>query len=259
MQVQNRITRLVLSTIGKDNIEKLDEYVLVAQQRPYIDIKSNEQINEIFGNSVIDFLSNLTQEDLMTIRTYTGYDFKRINAVLRSNWNYEEHGRLTEELKQQYLRLSQDIDILFNKFATPNIDFITYRGVELSSFKKYGINSLEELENLNGKYLYEEGFTSTSLIRDTSYIGKTLENGKSYNVGIKYLISSESQDGALLIDDNLSYSPSQNEYIINKGSLIKVTEVNIDKENNQAYILAQLIPKKMWNLVGKKEEISQTK
>ncbi|MDD6223989.1 MAG: hypothetical protein PUB18_03220 [bacterium] len=82
---------------------------------------------------------------------------------------------------------------------------------------------------------------------------KTLENRKTYNVGIKYLIPKESSDGALLVTDELSFSPNQNEYLINKGSLTKTIDVKIDTVMNQAQLIAVLLPKKIWNLDSKKE------
>lgn len=45
-----------------------------------------------------------------------------------------------------------------------NIDFKTYRGTPLSHFKDYGINNIEDLNLLVGKFIYEEGFTSTSVL-----------------------------------------------------------------------------------------------
>ena len=106
---------------------------------------------------------------------------------------------------------------------------------------------------MKGKYMSEEGFTSTSIVSENSYFRKTLENRKTYNVGIKYLIPKESSDGALLVTDELSFSPNQNEYLINKGSLTKIIDVKIDTVMNQAQLIAVLLPKKIWDLDSKKE------
>ena len=37
------------------------------------------------------------------------------------------------------------------------------------------------------------------------------------------------------------------EYVINSGSLTKIAEVIVDKENNKALIKAILIPKQLWD------------
>lgn len=108
---------------------------------------------------------------------------------------------------------------------------------------------------MKDKFIYEEGFTSTSILKDTSYFGKSLETGKNYNVEIKYLISSDSQDGALLMNSNFSYSPNQNEFLINVGSLAKVIDVNVDYENSTASLTVVLVPKKLWNIY----EVNNTK
>lgn len=101
--------------------------------------------------------------------------------------------------------------------------------------------------------MYEEGFTSTSISSESSYFNKTLENGKTYNVGIKYLIPRESKDGILLSSSDLSYSPNQNEYLLNSGSLVKVLDVSVDSERNLAELVVMLIPKRLWDLENNRE------
>lgn len=250
---ENRTTNILLRILGEKKRTELENFVQEIKLRPFQSFENESQVFDSATLSITKFLENLTEKDLLTLRSYTGYQFKNINAVLRKNWNYEEHGLLTEEVQKKYEQLSQDIERLVSKFPSLEIDFAVYRGVDLNSFKNYGINSLEELRNLQDKYLYEEGFTSTSILKETSYFKKQLETGKNYNVEIKYLIPSECQDGALLQGQDLTYSPSQNEYLINRGSLTKIIEVKIDEEQQQAYLTGVLIPKEMWNIYYKQE------
>ena len=65
--------------------------------------------------------------------------------------------------------------------------------------------------------MYEQGFTSTSLKEESSYF-KT----QGCNIEIRYLIPKDSKDGISLINDELSYSTNQNEYLLDKGSLSKI-------------------------------------
>lgn len=154
------------------------------------------------------FSHELTDIELMDLRSYTGYNFKNINAILRGNWNYEENGLLNQEVEAKYRSLARNIENITDKFPKLDTNFVVFRGVEANYFSKYGITSLNELASMKDKFIYEEGFTSTSILKDTSYFGKSLETGKNYNVEIKYLISSDSQDGALLMNSNFSYSPN---------------------------------------------------
>ena len=201
------------------------------------------------------FSHELTDIELMDLRSYTGYNFKNINAILRGNWNYEENGLLNQEVEAKYRSLARNIENITDKFPKLDTNFVVFRGVEANYFSKYGITSLNELASMKDKFIYEEGFTSTSILKDTSYFGKSLETGKNYNVEIKYLISSDSQNGALLMNSNFSYSPNQNEFLINAGSLSKVIDVIVDYENSTASLTIVLVPKKLWNIY----EVNNTK
>lgn len=253
MQGESRTTKILLRLIGEEKRKEIDNFASESSNRLFYEIKNQNQLTQLFKNITMQFKDHLTFDDLMIIRSYTGYQFKNINAILRNNWSYEECGLLTDEIKNKYQKLAQEIERLVNKFPSLEMDVSTYRGVELNSLKKYGIKNLKELEILKDKYMYEEGFTSTSIIRNNSYFGQNLENSKNYNIEIKYLIPKESKDGALLIEDNLSFSPGQTEYLINKGSLAKIIDVKINIETNQAQLTALLIPKKLWNINEKKE------
>ena len=65
-------------------------------------------------------------------------------------------------------------------------------------------------------------------------------------MGIKYLIPAENDDGALLMDNNLSYSATQNEFLLNKGTLSKVIDVKI--QDSSVILTTILIPKKVYDI-----------
>ena len=50
----------------------------------------------------------------------------------------------------------------------------------------------------------------------------------------------------LWLDDNMSYSTAQNEFLLNKGSLSKVVDVKVD--NNTAILTVVLVPKKVYDM-----------
>jgi hypothetical protein len=155
---------------------------------------------------------------------------------------------LTPDKKEEFRKLADSVRKLLDRFNMPKIDFMTFRGTTIDAFSSYGISQLFQLENLKGKFLYDQGFTSTSILEDSCYYGKTLDDGRHCNVEIRYLIPSESNEGALLIDNNMSYAVGQNEFLLNSGSLTKVIDVKIDNNTNTAILTTVLIPKKIYDM-----------
>lgn len=252
---ESRITNSILRMMGEDARSQIDDYISNVCSKNFLVMKSMEQVYDMFGDNFQIFMESLSEEELMDLRSYTGYNFKNINAILRGNWEYDVNGSLTPEKKEEFRKLADSVGNIVSKFNMPNVDFITFRGTTLSSFSSYGISELAQLESLNGKFLYEQGFTSTSILEDSCYFNKKLDTGKNYNVEIRYLISSECNDGALLIDKNTTYSTSQNEFLLNKGALSKVIDVKIDKNTNTAILTVVLVPREVYDLTQKKGEV----
>ena len=119
---------------------------------------------------------------------------------------------------------------------------------------RYLVSQEVYLKNLENKYYYESGFTSTSLVRDKSFFNRELEYHEFCNIEIEYLIPGESNDGIPLINDDLSYSKVQSEYLINKGSLSKIIDVKVKPDGKLAHMKAVLIPEKMWNIIYNKND-----
>lgn len=240
------ISNSVLRMLGAETVNQIEYYVYTVRSREFTEMQSLEQIEYFFKDSMEDFLSCLSEEELLYLRSYTGYNFWNINAALRGNWNYETNGALTNEKLERYRKDSDIISTILRKFNGHRIDFFTFRGTTIDAFSNYGIKDLSDFETLKGKFLYEQGFTSTSILRNTSYFKKTLEDGRFCNIGIKYLLPSESSDGALLLDNNLSYSAGQNEFLLDKGALFKVIDIEI--EENAAILTVVLVPKEVYDV-----------
>ena len=75
------------------------------------------------------FSHELTDIELMDLRSYTGYNFKNINAILRGNWNYEENGLLNQEVEAKYRSLARNIENITDKFPKLDTNFVVFRGV----------------------------------------------------------------------------------------------------------------------------------
>ena len=67
----------------------------------------------------------------------------------------------------------------------------------------------------------------------------------NYNVEIIYLIPEEFQDG-IYLNDGDTYSINQNEYLINRGNLAKISAVKINSDGT-AQMIATMIPKKIYD------------
>ncbi len=244
---RSRTTDMVLRFLDRNTKDTMESYVQDAKYKKYLSIKSKDDLNRLFKSNTLLFLSSLSEEELLTLRSYTGTDHANINAILRNNWTYEKNGYLDDSIKMKYKRLSYEISKILRKFPPLDNDFIAYRGTTINSFSKYGINTIEDLKHMMGKYIYEEGFTSTSLIESDCYFNKDFKDGNKYNIKIRYLISPECNEGALLSNTELSYySGKESEYLISNNSLSKVVDVQINGDT--AVLTVVLIPEKVWNL-----------
>lgn len=246
-QGTNWFTRYILRCLGEEKRNELNYFINDSLNEEYLEFIDENQIYDLLSEMVINYIDKLSISELADLRFYTGYDFRNINNTMRGKWNYEENGLLTNEKKDRYKKLGESIYNVINKFPPINLNIKAYRGVSIRAFYDYGINSLDELSAMEGQYIYESGFSSTSLLRSHSFFEKELEWGDWCNIEIEYFIPSTCQDGAILLSDVLSYSKGQMEYVINSGSLSKITAVEIDKENNRAKLKAILIPKKIWD------------
>lgn len=247
MNINEKI-EMIFKFMGEDTRNEVGRYLLNSKDKNYLKIQNQGMVDNVFGKQLEEFLYSLNNKQVETLRSYTGYNYRFINAILRNKWTYDLNGELTKEKSDYYKTLSLEIEKIIRLFPPVNIDFKAYRGTPLSYFKDYGINNIEDLNLLVGKFIYEEGFTSTSILEENSFFKKDNELGINYNVNIIYNIDGSYNEGAFVSNDYLSYSPSQCEYVINKSSLFKIVDVQIDKENQTATIEATLIPSKIWDV-----------
>lgn len=250
---ESRIVNFIFRYISKEMREELEDYVQNTYLEKFYGIDTLEQIDILFRKQKNDILEQIKESDLLDLRCYTGYHFREINAILRGNWTYEQNGLLTNQLSNKYYLLADRISKIIEKSSAVGVNFITYRGVDIEAFSKYGISTLEQLIYMKEKYVYEEGFTSTSLLEKTSYFGKKLVDGKLCNIEIQYFIPADWSEG-LFLAENMSYSPTQYEYLINKSTLSKVMEVLIEQDKNQAIMKMMVIPTKRWDIYYKNKK-----
>lgn len=241
-------TRYLKKHLGPKKCKELKTYTNEVLKEEFLEFTSEDQVNETLSEIVREYIETLSIAELGDLRYYTGYDYRYINNTMRGKWNYEENGLLTSEKKAYYRNLGESIYNIINKFPSLNMNIKSYRGVSIKAFYDYGITSLEDLTFMENQYFYESAFSSTSLLKANSYYGKTdLNFHDNCNIEIEYFIPAICRDGAILLTDVLSYSKAEMEYVINSGSLTKITKVEIDTENNCAYLKAVLIPCCLWD------------
>lgn len=213
--------------------KNIDEFMIDSLSKEYYEVEDNDFIN-----------GNINYDDSFFLREYSGFNYKHINNALRGKWNYEENGHIDN--KERFIKDGERVfDIIENNPSYSTQDFRVYRGVTLSYFREYGINSLDDLIRMKGQFMYDQAFVSTSIKEKDSFFKKDNNLGLNYNVMITYLISKEFDDGIFLYGDR-TYTGYEKEYLINKGNISKVVSVNIN-EDGTANLTAVMIPKRVYD------------
>ncbi len=235
--------RFIMSDIQaeqKDTI--IENYASDIAKETLVTFHDEKEIYDYFSDINEKFKEETNVEDKNNFRYYTGSSYTKVNELLRGIWDYEINGQLTKETKDSYQQMAIQMEKSLNKVSELPSNIVTYRGTNLKTFAPYNIKSLDDLKSLEGNYIYDNGFVSTSLLKsvcmfqkETSYFGK-------YNILVKYIIPRESKEGIPIFN---SYYTDESEYLINRGSLVKVMDTTIT--NGCAYITCILIPRKLWS------------
>ena len=99
-------TKLLMRYLSEEAKDEIDRYIE--------EHRNNESIDYNFKKDTDEFERNLTDDEYMTIRLYTGTNYKNINAVLRKTWNYEDNGDSSK--KDYYQKLGEDISNIIDKY-----------------------------------------------------------------------------------------------------------------------------------------------
>ena len=255
----SRDVRSIFRFLTPEKKEEIAFFTHDEEAEEYIALQSDAEAEEMFDDVSHQFISTLSGQDLETLKHYTGFSYKEINAIMRNKWNYEENGELTPEKKLNYQKKGYEISEILQRCPSLNTNLKVYRGTSLRQFHEYGIFSLSDLKAMEGQYMYESGFTSTSLVRKRSLLGMSNFFTGERNIEIEYLVPACCQDGGLLLGTLASYYDTEYEYLINTGSMSKVLSVEVDEKNKKAFVRALLIPKMLWDPPYMVEETKQNK
>lgn len=192
--------------------------------------------------------TNLSSDEKKAVKEYSSYSFAWINSVARGFWDYEKMGRKTPEMEEKIKETTRNIISAIKKAPAPTQDFMTFRGTNLDGFRAYGIEKLEDLAKLKGQFTLEQGFTSTALARDRSFVEHE-ENDLwvgSSNIEIHYHIPAGANEVIALTSEDLSYSPGQTEVLIDHDALNYVSDVVFDRDGHAVMDMI-LIPRSIYD------------
>lgn len=238
--------------IDESKREDIDEYVLTALSHEFHRFTSPVEIDMYLNGP-----GYLTYDEVAHIREYSGYNFKNLNQALSGKWNYDENGDISK--LDKFLNNATRIKKIIERHPTTGENFVAYRGVNLYYFKDYGIETIDDLACMEGKFLLDKGFVSTSLLEKNCFYKKENDLGLDFNIKIEYLISDDFKDGMYIGNNpNLSYSPEQYEFLVNAHNIAKVAKVSIG-EDNTARLTAIMIPKSIYDDYYRKSEVSAKK
>ncbi len=236
---ESKYVNTLFQFIDDQSKTDIENFILNSLMKNYEEFTDLNYVQALFTTS-----NDLSEEELLSLRQYSGTDFRHINSALRDTWTYEKNGNISN--KQRYEEDGRNISKIISDHPTYCGNFKAYRGVSIGYFKDYGITSLEDLETMRGKFMFDRGFISTSLIEKNCFFQKENTLGLNYNVKIEYLIPDSFGDGMYLGNNtSSSYNPEQSEYLINAGNMSRVTNVKI--EGDTAVLTAVMIPKSIYD------------
>ena len=172
-----------------------------------------------------------------------------MNQVSRGHWNYEILGKQTPQALAHAQELNEKLHQTILAAPSPDINFVTYRGTDLNTFRGYDVNSVSDLKNLENQFFLEAGFCSTSLLRDKSFTNDNYDAAiyQNHNVEIKYLIPKNSHECIGLLTPDLSQYPDENEFLINSDSLSYISKVELSPDQSSAQLEMVLIPRSIYD------------
>lgn len=229
-------TRMLFRWMSDERRTCLDQFEGTCSKRDY------QEFSDI-DHALIQMPSySLSYDDVQAISHYSGLGYFSINRAAKNMWNYEDNGSI--DRRKMFEGYVEELSTAISNNGKSIGDVKVYRGVPVKYFRSYGINSIDEIDNLNGKYLLDKGFVSTSLVEEDSFFDKNPNNGINYNVKIEYLVPEEFTDGICIVRD--SAFKNESEYLINTWNLAQVVEVE-RIGSDKAKITALLVPKKVYD------------
>ena len=180
----------------------------------YSTFNTENEADTAFQSSYGDWRKQITTSEKNEIEGYTGSGYVAINGVLRGKVNP------TPEAKLAYLEEAKQVSSALSKFEL--IDNITvFRGVNLDAFglmsgdKIFSAETEKGMKALVGTTFVDKGFMSTSAVKSAAF------NSKDARISIN--VPKGKGRGAWV--KPLSIYSHENEFLLQKGSGLKITKV----------------------------------
>ncbi len=240
--------RFYLKEINRQNTAKdVKEYLLRAMKtraKAYDTIETFGDDNTEYSYRLNGLLSDDEKKSLLWYSSIDG--FVGINSLSRGFWNYDKLGVRTEEAVKEIKQDSKNIENAIKRAPVPRRDFFTYRGTNLAAFGKYGIKAVGELSKMEGQFMLEQGFTSTAILKEKSFIEKTGDfYSEASNIEMHYYVPAGYHSGVALLSPEVTYYPDQTEYLIDKGTLMYISGVSFS--GDKAVVDAIVIPTEIYD------------
>lgn len=237
-----------IQNIGR--MPTVESFINSALQENYQEFTADTPEFDQFTNSYAENLdSALDHSTKVAIHEYSGNGYKAMNQVSRGFWDYEVLGKQTPEALAHAQELNEKVHQTIISAPSPDIDFTTYRGTDLNTFRGYNVSSISDLKNLENQFFLESGFCSTSLLRDKSFTNDNYDAAiyQKRNVEIKYLIPKDSHECIGLLTHDFSQYPEENEFLINSDSFSYISKVDITPDQSSAHLEMILIPRSIYD------------
>lgn len=194
----------------------------------YSTFNTENEADTAFGPSYQNWSKQINTSDKTEIEEYTGSAYVSINETLRGTSNPPS------QVKAAYLARADKISTSLSKFEL--IDNITvFRGVNLDAFGLSGGDDIfstatkKGMKALVGTTFVDKGFMSTSAVKSSAF------NSKDARISIN--VPKGKGRGAWV--KPLSIYSYENEFLLQKGSGLKITKV--EKVNGHWEIQADLV------------------
>ena len=180
----------------------------------YKEMNAQYEADSLFADSYDNWGHQIDGSEKDEIQNYTGSAYVSINEILR------EISNPPSQVKDSYLAKADSISSAISKFElTENI--VTYRGVNLDAFGLSGGDDMfstateKGMKALVGTTFVDKGFMSTSAVKSSAF------NSKDARISIN--VPKGKGRGAWV--KPLSIYTHENEFLLQKGSGLKITKV----------------------------------
>ena len=84
-----RKLNILLNIIRNSKLGNIELYIHDIKKEDFLSFQNEEEIEKFFQENINLFFSLCVFRENSALRSYTGYHFRNINALLRGRWNYE--------------------------------------------------------------------------------------------------------------------------------------------------------------------------